>query len=331
MAIDAKISFMNQLSKKLESELTVESMSKLMKAVTETLDSFDMTERPCMVPEEDDLLGCYFDALRVSGRSAKTIDQYNYVISRLIKHCGVPIRRINVYHIRDWFAKEKARGISDGTLESNREVFTAFFNWLQRESLIDKNPTVNLGVIKRRKKKKLTLSDVDIEKLLTACAETTNPLRDKAIVEFLMTSGCRISEMTNLNRDDVDLTRLEVVVTGKGDKERRVYLSPVAGMVLKEYLDARTDDNPALFIGLRKERFQPGGVRIMLLRIAKAAGIEQRVHPHKFRRTLATNLKRRGMQVEEIAAILGHDKLETTMEYVMLNDDDIKQTFRRYA
>lgn len=332
MAIDAKISFANQLEKRLEAELTVESMNKLMRAVMETLDGFDMTEKPCENPEEDDLLACYVSALEVSGRSPKTIDQYTYVIGRLLRFCGVPIRRVTVYHIRDWFAKEKARGISDGTLESNRQVFIAFFNWLQRESLIEKNPTVNLSVIKKRKKKKQTLSDVEIERLLNSCSKFKTELRDRAIIQFLMTSGCRISEMTNLNRDDVDTTRLEVVVTGKGDKERRVYMSPVAGMVLKEYLDSRTDENPALFVGCRNERLKPGGVRIMLVKVAEAAGIEQRVHPHKFRRTLATNLKRRGMQVEEIAAILGHDKLETTMQYVMLDDEDIKQTYhRRYA
>ena len=330
MAIDAKISFANQLEKRLEAELTVESMAKLMKAVMETLDHFDMREIEWGDEQEkDDLVECYLAALRVSGKSAKTIDRYAYLIGKLQKWCGIPIRRITVYHIREWIAKEKDRGIADSTLEGYRETFTAFFNWLQRESLIDKNPAANLSVIKRRKKKKPILSDVEIEKLLTGCLTSKNPLRDRAIIQFLMTSGCRISEMTGLNRDDVDLNSLEVIVLGKGDTERRVYLSPVAGMALREYLEARTDGNPALFIGKGNRRLQPNGVRVMLNTLAKRVCVEQRVHPHKFRRTLATNLKRRGMQVEEIAAILGHDKLETTMQYVMLDDDDIKQTYRR--
>ena len=182
------------------------------------------------------------------------------------------------------------------------------------------------GPIKCAKKKKQVYSDVDIEKLNQNCSS----VRDRAIISFLGSSGCRISEVIELNRDAVDLDKLECVVHGKGDKERRVYMSPVAGMLIRDYLNGRKDENPALFVGRRGERLQPGGVRCMLNRVAEAAGVEH-VHPHKFRRTLATRLTRHGMPIQDVAAILGHDKLDTTMQYVVMADEDVKIAYRRYT
>ena len=136
--------------------------------------------------------------------------------------------------------------------------------------------------------------------------------------------------MIELNRDAVDIEKLECIVHGKGDKERRVYMSPVAGMMLKEYLEKRNDDSVALFIGRGGKRLQPGGVRCMLKKVADAAGLEN-VHPHKFRRTLATSLTRHGMPIQDVATILGHEKIDTTMQYVVMNDDDVKIAYRRYT
>jgi len=328
MAIDAKMSFMSQIEQSLAKELTVESMSRVMRTVADILDNFDMRETAGWEEDKDDLLDCYLSALKVEGRSQKTIDRYRYVISRMIKDCGVPVRRITIYHLRDYIAKGKERGVSDSTLEGEREIFSAFFNWLHRESLIEKNPTANLGVIKCQKKTKKILTDVDIEKLSGKCEELKCSIRNRAIIEFLKTTGCRISEMTGLDRDSVDFQRMEVVVLGKGNKERTVYLSPVAAMILQEYLAGRKDDHPALFFGYNLKRLTPGGVRAMLRKLGELAGVE-RVHPHKFRRTLATNLNRRGMRVQEVAAILGHENLDTTMKYVNLDRDDIRNEFRR--
>lgn len=330
MAIDTKISFINRLEKKLEYVLTVKDMNAAMKAALETLEHYEMFERTEENPETDDLLQCYLAAIRVEGRSRKTVDRYTWVLGHLIRDSGVSVRNITVYHIRGWIAREAARGIQDSTLKGYREIFSAFFNWLHRENLIERNPMANIGPIKCKKKKRKPLSDVEMEKLCMNCSETKYPLRNRAIVEFLKATGCRISEVTELDRGQVDLQKLEVTVLGKGNKERKVYLTPVAGMVLKDYLDSREDENPALFTGRRKERLQPCGIRAMLNKLAEAAGVEN-VHPHRFRRTLATNMNRRGMPVEEVAAILGHEKLDTTMKYVALNDDDIKNAYRRYV
>lgn len=324
MAIDAKFSFVGKVEKRLSTEITADAMHKVLAIISDVMEGFDFRERD---PEEttDDLLESYLDAMRVQGRSALTVERYRYVIGRLNDFVKVHTRGITVHHIRAFIANEKKRGVADSTLEGTRQVFSGYFNWLQRESLIDKNPMANVGAIKVPKKKKAILSDTDIERLKHGC----HTLRDRAIIMFLAATGCRISEMTTLNRDQIDFDKLRCVVHGKGDKERVVYFNSAAGFVLRQYLDSRSDDDPALFRG-RFGRLEPGGVRVMLKTLADECGVDH-VHPHKFRRTLATNMSRHGMPLQEIAKILGHDKLDTTMEYVMLDEENTNHSYRRYA
>ena len=323
--IDAKVSFMNQLTEQMSDVLTVDQTEKLMKSVRDLLETFEMYE-PGTESGPDDMLDCYVAAMKVECRSQKTIDRYVYEITRLMEYAKVPTRRISVYHIRNYLTSGKERGIADQTLEGQRQIFSAYFNWLQRECLIERNPTTNLGVIKVAKKEKKTYSETDLEKLNRCCGNA----RDLAILHFLRATGCRISEVVELNRDQVNLEALECVVHGKGDKERQVYLDDVAGMMLVEYLQERLDDSPALFVNRCGDRLKQGGIRAMLKKLAEKAGVDH-VHPHKFRRTLATDLTRHGMPIQEVARILGHDKLDTTMKYVVLNKDDIKASYRRYA
>lgn len=328
MAIDAKQTMLSMIEKSCAGILTVRDMQGVLRAVNDVLDGFDVTQRAGAEWESggDDLLGAFLASLRVQGRSEKTVKQYTYIINRFMAGAKVRPRAVNVYHIRTWLAAEKERGIRDSTLESNRQVLSSFFGWLHREGLIERNPMGNVGAIKVPKKLKEVYSGVDLERLNQAC----ECIRDRAIVHFLRSTGCRISEMTELDRGAVDLEKLECVVHGKGNKERRVYLDDVAGDVLRQYLATRDDEERALFIGRFGERLRPGGVRIMLKRIGKIAGVEH-VHPHKFRRTLATSLARHGMQVQEVAYILGHEKLDTTMRYVVRNDQDVKSSYRRLA
>ena len=327
MAIDAKVSFMGQVERKCADVLTVSEMEKTLKIISDLLEGFDMRERAGWKDEQkDDLMDAFLSTMAIQGRSVKTIERYKYQLGRFMEAVKTTTRKITVYHIRSWLAGEKERGIKDSTLEGLRQVLSSYFGWLFREGLIEKNPIANVGVIKVAKKQKKIYSDVDFERL-NQCCET---LRDRAIVHFLRSTGCRISEMTELDRRAVDLDRLECVVHGKGDKERTVYMDAVTGMLIAQYLDSRKDTEDALFIGCRGERLQPGGVRVMLKALGKRAGVEH-VHPHKFRRTLATELTRHGMQIQEVANILGHEKLETTMKYVVLNKDDIKSNYRRYA
>ena len=324
--IDAKVSFMNQMEMKLSTEITADAMGRTMKIMSDVLEGFDLREIVRNDDAPDDLLAGFLNALRVEGRSQKTIDRYAYEIGRLMTFLGISTRKITVYHLRDYMAYEKGRGIKDSTLKGLREIFSSYFNWLQRESLIDRNPIVNIGPIKVPKKKKELYTEVDLEKLKRNC--TNN--RDLAIVLFLYATCCRIGEVIELNRDQVIIENQKVVVHGKGDKERKVYFDDVTADAMKQYMEERTDDCEALFVNRYKKRLSDNGIRSMLKNLAKRAGVNH-VHPHKFRRTKATDMARHGMPITDIQAILGHEKIDTTMQYVQLNDTDIESSYRRFA
>lgn len=326
MSIEAKNELLDNISARLSTEVTAAVMKTVMNIISDELRGFTIEAPVKLLQGEDDLLQLYLNALRVQQRSEKTIQRYNYIISNVLGYLGLPTSKVTVNHLRNFFSEEKQRGIAESTLEGTRQTLNAYFNWLQRETLIQHNPMANLGAFKVPEKIKEVYTDIDFEKLKMAAGTT----RNKAILAFLMSTGCRISEMTQLNRDEVDLEHLECVVDGKGSKERTVYLSAVAGMLLREYLLSRKDNEEALFIGKAGERLQPNGVRLMLNNIAHRAGVPH-VHPHKFRRTLATNLIKHGMPIQEVAAILGHDKLDTTMEYVVLDKSTIKNSYAKYA
>ena len=327
MAYEDKAVLLNAISKKLGDGITANEITKVMEIVSAELDGYDVTHVVRSSPsEQDDMVDTYVSALMVQGRSEKTIERYKYIIGRMLKAVNVTTRGITVYHLRRYLADEKKRGISDATLDGFRQIFSAYFNWLQREGLIQHNPTSNLGAIRCEKRIKQAYSDIDIERLKSACTS----VRDKAIICFLLSTGCRINEMVQLNRDDIDMSSLECKVFGKGRKERRVYIDDVTGMLLTEYLKTRHDDSPALFVGKGSDRLTPGGVRCMLTKLSDTTGVAN-VHPHRFRRTLATNLIRRGMPIQEVAAILGHEKIDTTMRYVVLDQRGIENAYRRCA
>lgn len=325
MSIEAKAILLKNIETRISQLITAAAMPAVLSAISDEMAGFEI-EGKAAGDHADDLLDAFIAALRVQGRSEKTIERYRYLITKMRTAVQTETRNITVHHLRRYLAQEKARGISDSTLEGMRQVFSAYFNWLQRERLIDVNPTANLGVIKCAKKIKQIYSEVDLERLKFGCKS----IRDRAIICFLLSTGCRISEMTQLNRDSVDLDRLECTVLGKGNKERTVYLDQVTAMLLREYLKQRKDVLPALFVGKGTQRLSPHGVRRMLTVLAGTARVDH-VHPYKFRRTLATNLIRHGMPIQEVAAILGHDKLDTTMEYVVLDKNDLKNDYRKYA
>lgn len=326
MALEAKATLLNEIERDLASELPVTVLSKVLSTLSNHLSEYNLTCIDRRTSDSDDLLQAFLSARTVEGKSPKTIDRYGYIIKRMMQSVRTSTRSITVYHLRKYLADEKVRGISDRTLEGYRQVFSSYFNWLQRENLIETNPCANLGAIKYAKKVKDIYSDVDLEKMKFGC----KTLRDRAIIAFLGATGCRISEMVALNRDDIDFANLECRVLGKGNKERTVYLDSVSGMVLQNYLNSRTDELPALFIGKRTNRLTDHGVRQMLVKLGAASNVEH-VHPHKFRRTRATALIRHGMPIQEVAAILGHDKLDTSMAYVVLDKADIKASYRKYA
>ena len=334
MAIDAKVNFLTQVDRKCSDVLTKNDMQKTLKIISDILEGFDMRE--CQTWEDDqkdDLLDTYISTLRIQGRSEKTIYRYEHQLAKFLKEVNIKTRRINVYHIRNWLAAEKERGIQDSSLDGERMVLSGYFGWLFREGLIEKNPMSNVGPIKVAKKQKKIITDIEMEKLKQACDKLNgiHKYRNRAILLFLASTGCRVSEMTGLNRDSVDLKNLECLVRGKGNKERVVYLDSVTGMALQQYFAKREDDGEALFVGNEGKRLGTNGVRVMLKKLAEIAGVENVIHPHKFRRTKATELSRRGMPIQEVASILGHDKLDTTMQYVVMDRETVKASYRKFA
>lgn len=328
MAIEARATFMRALENRLQDKLTVKDMDELMETVADVVSDFTLVETPRepLDTGADDLYDAYFSAMKVQGLSEKSLWRYDYVLKRLFKALpGMNSRRITVYHIRKYLQNEKDRGIKDTTLDGIRQVFSAYFGWLHREGLIPIDPTTNIAPIRCPKRLKKAYSDVDIDKI-NSKAKTP---RNKAIVHTLESTGCRISELTGMNKEDVDLDRMEITVIGKGDKERVVYIDEVTCLLIREYLAERLDSSPALFVGCHGERLTPGGVREMLRKVARKAGVEG-VHPHRFRRTLATNLNKRGMPVQEIAQVLGHEKIDTTMKYIVMDKQIIKSSYYRY-
>lgn len=325
MSIAAKTVLMRELETRLGTILTAETLGRAMPIIGEALAAFEV-EQIAEPDRDEDLLDAFLAAKEVEGRSKKTMERYAYIIRRFLAEAKTDTRHVTVYHIRAYLMAEKKRGIGENTLEGCRCVFSSYFGWLQKEGLISANPCANLGAIKTPKIVREPYSPEELERLREAC----KTLRDRALLAFLLSTGCRISEVCALNRDDIDFQSLECTVLGKGNKERIVYLDAVAAMLLKRYLAGRKDADPALFIGSRAERLLPGGVRAMLKKLEAKTGVAN-VHPHRFRRTLATNLISRGMVIQEVAAILGHDKLDTTMRYVYLDKTAVKNSYRKYA
>ena len=327
MSLEAKVTLLNEMEKALSTELTAADMTRVLSILSDVLQPFQVSVSLAGdAGGNDDLLKSYLAAMQVQGRSSKTLERYEYILRRMMQSVSVPTRNITVYHLRAFLAAEKQRGIADSTLESTRQVFSAYFGWLWRESLIPSNPVANLGSIKCQKKVKEIFDETDLERLKNGC----KTIRDRAIIMFLKSSACRISEMTSLNRGDIDYTNRECIVLGKGNKQRTVYLSRVACMLLKEYELSRKDENPALFAGLRGERLQPGGVRQMLKELSARTGVEH-VHPHKFRRTEITELVKRGMPIEQVRELAGHEKLDTTMGYVVMDNTTVKGSYQKFA
>ena len=328
MSITAKQYLIKTVAAQLGGTLTANDLESVRETLNNALAMFDVETAPegKNDAESDDLLEAFLAAKRIEGRSEKTLRLYRYRIGKLAQAVDVPIRHLTVFHLRKYLMAEKDRGVADKTLEGMRSIFCSYFGWLHKEGLLPADPTANLAPIKCAKVVRLPFSDVDLERLREAC-ETP---RDKAIVAFLLSTGCRVSEMCGLDRDDIDFSRGEVIVRGKGNKERTVFLNSVALMHLRRYLSERTDDSPALFASRSSDRLTPNGVRRVLHAAADRAGV-QNVHPHRFRRTLATNLIDRGMAIQQVASVLGHEKLDTTLGYVYQRKEDIHNNYRKFA
>lgn len=326
MAMQDKVLLMGKVEGTLKTRMFANLLEEAIEEIGTHLNSFDVRYEAEGNLNTDNLLETFIKAKRVEGKSENTLIRYQYILTRFLEHSGVRPSDVNPDHVRDYFNSEKDRGISDSTIEGLRQVLSSFFKWADSEKLIKVNPMTNIGRVKCQKRVKEAFSETDIERLNRGCGN----IRDQAILHFLISTGCRISEVCGVDRKDIDLDSGECVVLGKGNKERTVYLDDVSVMILREYLATREDHDECLFRSLQGNRIRQNSVRRMLKALAEKVGVEN-VHPHRFRRTMITVLLNRGMPLQEVAILAGHDDISTTMEYYSMSKDRIKNSYKRFS
>lgn len=274
------------------------------------------------------LVESFISAKRIEGCSEKSLNYYKSTIDKMLNSVNKGIMHITTDDLRNYLTThQKINNSSKVTIDNIRRIVSTFFTWLEDEDYIIKSPARRIHKVKSAKTIKETYSDESLELMRDSCLE----LRDLAMIDLLASTGMRVGEMVLLNREDIDFNERECVVLGKGNKERIVYFDARTKIHLKNYLDNRKDSNPALFVTLRKpyNRLKIGGVEVRLRELGKQLGINK-VHPHKFRRTLATMAIDKGMPIEQLQKLLGHQKIDTTMQYAMVKQSNVKLAHRKY-
>ena len=329
---DSRMSFLKSVRESLAGTLDPQQASIVIDKITLVLNDYELMERCTELitvdPTNEKLLKRYCACLMVDGKSEKTIYQYRRTLIRLSDFFREkPYTEMGVYDIRYYFACEKERGVSNVTLENTRANISAFYQWMTLEDLIPKNPMLLVNKISCPDEIKLPFSEVEIDSLKSAC----KTLKERALIEMLLSTGVRVSELSEMMVSDVDFITMDVHVKhGKGAKERKTYTTEVSARHMKKYLENRKEkDSPYLFCNSAHKMLKPSGIRYILNGIAKRAGVAN-VHPHRFRRTFATGLAKRGMDIQEIQRLLGHTKLDTTMKYVCIDDDSVKTSYKKY-
>lgn len=276
----------------------------------------------------EDLLENFLSAKRIEGCSEKSLVYYRNTIQAMRDKVEKPVREIETNDLREYLTGyQKEKNSSKVTIDNIRRIFSSFFSWLEDEDYIIKSPVRRIHRVKSATTIKETYSDENLETMRDSCSE----LRDLALIDILASTGMRIGELVHLNRKDINFEERECVVFGKGSKERMVYFDARTKIHLQEYLNSRKDDNPALFVSLKApyDRMKIGGIEARLRGIGRNLGIEK-VHPHKFRRTLATMAIDKGMPIEQLQQLLGHKRIDTTLQYAMVKQSNVKIAHRKY-
>ena len=302
---------------------------KLQEVLQRCLSDYDVVENEHKKDlSEQNLVELFLSAKRIEGCSAKSLKYYESTIIALLDAVGKGVKYIDTEDIRSYLTEYQARKQSSKvTIDNIRRILSSFFSWLEDEDYILKSPVRRIHKVKTGTSIKETYTDEALELMRDNCTE----LRDLAMIDMLASTGMRVGEMVLLNRGDIDFHERECVVFGKGDKERIVYFDARTKIHLQNYLDSRDDDNPALFVSLQKpyRRLQISGIEVRLRQYGKLLGITK-VHPHKFRRTLATMAIDKGMPIEQLQQLLGHRRIDTTLQYAMVKQSNVKIAHRKY-
>ena len=296
---------------------------KLQEVMQHTLFDYKILESESKDKQsEQNLLELFLSAKRIEGCSEKSLKYYEVTIKTMSMSIGKEVKHIQTDDIRSYLTNYQINKKSSRvTIDNIRRILSSFFSWLEDEDYILKSPVRRIHKVKTISNIKKTYSDEDLEFMRDNCSE----IRDLAMIDMLASTGMRVGEMVLLNKIDIDFNERECVVFGKGDKERVVYFDARTKIHLKEYLQSRNDNNPALFVSLKvpHERLKIGGIEIRLRNFGKQLGINK-VHPHKFRRTLATMAIDKGMPIEQLQQLLGHRRIDTTLQYAMVKQSNVK-------
>ena len=302
---------------------------RLQEVLQHTLFDYEVTkiENEKEISEQN-LVESFLSAKRIEGCSEKTLKYYDSTIQAMLNSIGKGIKYIVTDDIRCYLTEyQTEKKSSKVTIDNIRRILSSFFSWLEDEDYILKSPVRRIHKVKTGTNIKETYSDEALELMRDNCTE----FRDLAMIDMLASTGMRVGEMVLLNRNDIDFNERECVVFGKGDKERIVYFDARTKIHLQNYLDIRTDDNPALFVSLQSphNRMNIGGIEVRLRQLGKRLGLNK-VHPHKFRRTLATMAIDKGMPIEQLQQLLGHRRIDTTLQYAMVKQSNVKIAHRKY-
>ena len=276
----------------------------------------------------EEMLEMFLSAKRVEGCSEKTLRYYETSLLRMFSEVDMHVTKMKTDDLRNYLSEYQQRTqCSRGNIDNIRRILSSLFAWLEDENYILKSPVRRIHKIRSCKTVKETYTDEALETMRDQCGS----IRDLAMIDLLASTGMRVGELVHLNKDDIDFENRECVVFGKGSKERPVYFDARTKIHLKNYLDSHRDDNPALFVSMLSpyNRLEISGVEVRLRKLGRRLGINK-VHPHKFRRTLATRAIDKGMPIEQVQRLLGHAKIDTTMQYAMVNQNNVKISHRKY-
>lgn len=305
--------------------LSIAQMKKLQEVLLRNLSEAETLGEST---SNQDYLQLFLDAKKIEGCSERTLQYYRVTIEKLLYKIEVPIRKISTEQIRAYLSEyQQVNNCSKVTVDNVRRNISSFFSWLEEEDYILKSPMRRIHKIKTKQQVKEIISDEAIERLRDSCCCP----RDLAMIDLLYSTGIRVGELVNLNIDDINFEARECVVFGKGDKERRVCFDAKAKLHLQDYLESRNDDNPALFVTLDAPhaRLKISGVEIRIRELGRRLNLNK-IHPHKFRRTMATRAIDKGMPIEQVQKILGHSQIDTTMQYAIVNQNNVKSSHQRY-
>ena len=305
-------------------------MKQLEQAMENVLQNYEITGIDTGFAEENNqtLLDAFLSSKRIEGCSEKTLKYYRTTLETMLASLEKNVRRVFTEDLRNYLTEYQNRNqCSKVSIDNIRRILSSFFAWLEDEDYIVKSPVRRIHKVKTATCIKETYTDEDLERMRDNCEN----LRDLAIIDMLASTGMRIGEMVLLNRRDINFNERECVVFGKGDKERVVYFDARTKLHLQEYLEGRQDKNPALFVSLKApyERVKIGGIETRLREIGKKLNIIK-VHPHKFRRTLATMAIDKGMPIEQLQRLLGHQRIDTTLQYAMIKQSNVKIAHKKY-